>query len=150
MKYQAGRVPCAARKTREVIKVNIRTIFFLVSVVTAVCVFTSVVVCADETADTRSCDSEQLLQAAVSAGSAANALKLIEEGETEKAVDILRFQLTSSLVAADRLAETSDSPKVAVPNLVESLRRAQSYVRDNHLDSDLIVAAEKAIAKLQE
>ena len=85
------------------------------------------------------------VQAAAQAGFAANALRLIEEGEIERAKQILEFQLTRGLIRAGDLSGESGKLEVAAPELEESLKRAKAYVQDHDLDPELVKAAEKAI-----
>jgi len=84
-------------------------------------------------------------QAAVQAGFAAAALRLIEEGEIERAKQILEFQLARGLVRAGQLSGESRKLEAASPELEESLKRAKAYVQDHGLGPELEIAAEKAI-----
>lgn len=87
-----------------------------------------------------------LVQGVVQAGFAANVLRKIEEGDLEKAQQILQFQLARGLTNAGKFANNATTPPTTVtPEVVESLKRARSYVQDHSLNPELIVAADKAI-----
>ena len=102
---------------------------------------------------TSACDAETspdeapalFLQAAVQAGLATSALRLIEEGEIERARQLLEFQLARGLLRAGELSENANRPDVTTPEIEESLKRAKAYVQDHNLDPELVNAAEKAI-----
>jgi len=73
------------------------------------------------------------------------ALRKIEEGDIEKAQQLLQFQLAMGLTKAGEFSNIAPPPETATAELLEALRRARSYVQDHSLNPELVVAADKAI-----
>lgn len=79
-----------------------------------------------------------------------SALTLLDDGRSDAAVTLLRDRLASSLDEADLMEFSDESEDLAIPNLVESLRRARAYALSTDMGPEVVARADAILARLQQ
>ena len=76
-------------------------------------------------------------------------LTLLGDDRSDAAVTLLRDRLASSLASAHQMEFSGASDDLAIPNLVEAVRRAREYAQTTDMSPRVVAQADAVLVRLE-